>query len=54
MSEAIHPNTTIAHYSVISKIGAGGMGEVYLAQDKKLDQILLLLNTFVPKPEQET
>ncbi len=24
------------------------------AQDKKFDQILLLLNTFVPKPEQET
>ena len=24
------------------------------AQDKKLDQILLLLNTYIPKPDQET
>ncbi len=23
-------------------------------QDKKLDQILLLLNTYIPKPDQET
>ncbi len=42
MSEAIPPNTTIAHYSVISKIGAGGMGEVYLAQDKTLDRKVAL------------
>src|SRR5215471_3100950 len=26
----------IAHYQIISLIGAGGMGEVYLAQDTKL------------------
>src|SRR5829696_9086644 len=30
--------TSFAHYQVISQIGAGGMGEVYLAQDKKLDR----------------
>ena len=24
------------------------------AQDKKLDQILLLLNTYIPRPDQET
>ena len=24
------------------------------AQDKKLDQILILLNTYIPKPDQET
>ncbi len=28
----------IAHYKILSQIGAGGMGEVYLAQDKKLDR----------------
>ena len=32
------PNTSISHYRIISKIGVGGMGEVYLAQDTKLDR----------------
>src|SRR3989454_5884213 len=36
MSETLSPNTTIAQYSVISKIGEGGMGEVYRARDSKL------------------
>jgi serine/threonine protein kinase/tetratricopeptide (TPR) repeat protein len=35
---SLSPNTTIAHYTIISRIGAGGMGEVYLAQDTKLDR----------------
>ena len=29
---------TIGHYSITSRVGAGGMGEVYLAQDTKLDR----------------
>jgi serine/threonine protein kinase len=37
MPEKVHKelkeNTELAHYRIISKIGAGGMGEVYLAQD---------------------
>src|SRR2546430_3446165 len=36
MSETISADTTIAQYSVISKIGEGGMGEVYRARDTKL------------------
>src|SRR5687768_9159826 len=28
----------LGHYEIIEQIGAGGMGEVYLAKDKKLDR----------------
>src|SRR3989475_6308392 len=36
MSETISPNTTIAQYTIVSKIGEGGMGEVWRARDAKL------------------
>lgn len=42
MSEALPPNTRLTHYTVVSKIGAGGMGEVYLAEDTKLDRKVAL------------
>ena len=29
---------TLAHYEIIRALGKGGMGEVYLAQDTKLDR----------------
>jgi serine/threonine-protein kinase len=41
-SKELEPNSTLAHYRIVSKIGAGGMGEVYLAQDTKLDRKLAL------------
>ena len=42
MSEGISPNTTIAQYTIVSKIGEGGMGEVYLAKDTKLERKVAL------------
>jgi serine/threonine protein kinase len=39
MNKELEGNTTLSHYRLVSKIGAGGMGEVYLAQDTKLDDI---------------
>jgi len=44
---SISPNTTLAHYNIISKIGAGGMGEVYRARDTRLDREVTI--TVLPK-----
>ena len=40
--EVLLSNTTLSHYRIVSKIGVGGMGEVYLAQDTKLDRKVAL------------
>ena len=35
-------DTSLSHYRIVSRIGAGSMGEVYLAQDTRLDRKVAL------------
>jgi serine/threonine protein kinase/Tol biopolymer transport system component len=42
VAKALQPDDLIAHYRVIRALGAGGMGEVYLARDSTLDRDVAL------------
>jgi serine/threonine-protein kinase len=39
---ALSPGEVISHYDIISLIGSGGMGDVYLAHDRQLDRRVAL------------
>jgi len=41
-ARTLQPEDKIAHYRVVAPLGAGGMGEVYLAQDGKLERQVAL------------
>jgi serine/threonine-protein kinase len=42
MNKQLANNTTLSHYRIVSPIGKGGMGEVFLAEDTRLDRKVAL------------
>jgi serine/threonine protein kinase len=38
IARTLRPQDEISHYRIVGPLGAGGMGEVYLAQDQSLER----------------
>ncbi len=39
---ALSPGTTLGPYAIVSQLGSGGMGVVYLAQDPRLERTVAI------------